>query len=59
MGYIQDFERELRARLAGLQPGREPEDFIRFVKQEVLKSYRNGIEASLRAKQEKKKIASK
>lgn len=42
MGYLQEFEQELKARLANLEE-REQKDVIRFVKEKILESYRNGI----------------
>ena len=42
MGYLQAFEQELKARLANLEE-REQKDVIRFVKEKILESYKNGI----------------
>jgi HSP20 family molecular chaperone IbpA len=42
MGYIQDLEIELQNRLADLEEDRQKE-LIRFVKEKIVESYRNGI----------------
>jgi len=42
MGYIQEIEEELKTRLADLGE-REQKEVIRFVKEKILESYRNGI----------------
>ena len=42
MGYIQELEQELQTRLADLGE-REQKEVIRFVKEKILESYRNGI----------------
>ena len=46
MGYIQDLEKELRERLIELEIGKEPDDFVKFVKDKVWESYRNGQKAA-------------
>ena len=42
MGYIQDLEKELRAKL----PQMDDENLVKFFKDKVWESYRNGVEAS-------------
>ena len=42
MGYIQEIEEELQTRLANLEE-REQKEVIRFVKEKILESYKNGI----------------
>jgi hypothetical protein len=42
MSYLADFERELENRL---QSNEDTESIVRWVSEEVLKSYRNGIKA--------------
>ncbi len=49
MGYIQDIERDVKELLCH----NDPDDVIRFVKEKVLESYRNGI---AEGKNPKKKI---
>jgi len=39
MGYIQDLERELREKLDGMSD----EELIKYFKEKVMESYRNGI----------------
>ncbi|MBM3209380.1 hypothetical protein FJZ40_03760 [Candidatus Shapirobacteria bacterium] len=41
MGYIQDLERDLREKLDGM----DQEELIKFFKEKVLESYRNGMNA--------------
>ena len=47
MGYLQEFESELAARLADLGES-EQKEVIRFVKEKVLESYKNGLKAPKR-----------
>ena len=42
MGYIQDLEKELRAKL----PQMDEENLVKFFKDKVWESYRNGVEVS-------------
>ncbi len=42
MGYIQDLEKELRAKL----PQMDEENLVKFFKDKVWESYRNGMGAS-------------
>lgn len=46
MGYIQDLEKELRENLRDM----DEEDLIKFFKEKVLESYRNGVESARPAK---------
>jgi len=43
MGYINDFERDLRARIEALEPGVEPDALVQWLKDQMLQSYRNGL----------------
>ena len=43
MGHIQDFEAEVRKRIVAIEPGREPEELVAWLKEQVLKSYKNGL----------------
>jgi hypothetical protein len=45
MGHLKQFEEELRSRLEAIQPEAQAEDLIRWLKEEVLGSYRNGLAA--------------
>lgn len=44
MGYIQDMERELKALLEGLPDEDKKKNIIKYMKEKVLESYRNGLE---------------
>lgn len=50
MGYLQDFERELRHKIDATQPyavdSAEVEELVKFVKEHVLESYKNGTKAA-------------
>ena len=46
MGYIQDLEGELRDRL----PEMNDEELVKFFKEKVLESYRNGAQSAKPAK---------
>lgn len=46
MGYIQDLEKELRDRMADM----DEEELIKFFKEKVLESYRNGAQSAKPAK---------
>jgi hypothetical protein len=46
MGYIQDLEKELRDRL----PDMDDEELIKFFKEKVFESYRNGAQSARPAK---------
>jgi hypothetical protein len=50
MGYIQDFEVSLRSKLDALDTGDEQAvaDFVKWTKGEVLRSYKNGLDATNR-----------
>lgn len=50
MTYIQDIEKALTERLAGLDAGKQKE-ILSFVREKILESYRNGIEAGRTGKQ--------
>ena len=50
MGYMNDFERELRARIEAIEPGVEPDALVQWLKEQMLKSYRNGLAAQKTAK---------
>ena len=52
MGYIQDLDIELQKRLADLEEDRQKE-LIRFVKEKILESYRNGIMSAKMVKADK------
>ncbi len=45
MGYLHDIDKELHKRLEALELGREPDNFIRYVKAIILESYKNGLRA--------------
>ena len=55
MGYINDFEQELRARLDN---GFSDED-IKWLKETVLQSYRNGVERGMKAVKHDRSTAQK
>lgn len=42
MGYIQELEQELTARLTGMDE-RAQQETIRWVKEKILESYKNGL----------------
>lgn len=44
MGYIQEIEKDLKERLVDLEEERQRE-VIKYVKEKILESYRNGIKA--------------
>jgi len=44
MGYIRDLERELREMLKGL-PDKQIEAALKFIKDKVYESYKNGLAA--------------
>lgn len=50
MGYLQDFEQELRHKIDATQPyavdSAEVEQLVKFVKEHVLESYKNGTKAT-------------
>ena len=46
MGYIQDLEKELREKLGQM----DQEELIKFFKEKVLESYRNGISQAKKGK---------
>ena len=48
MGYIQDLEKDLRDRMADM----DDEELIKFFKEKVLESYRNGAQSAKPAKGE-------
>jgi hypothetical protein len=50
MGYIQDFEVALRSKLDALDTGDEQAvaDFVKWTKGEILRSYKNGLDATNR-----------
>jgi hypothetical protein len=45
MGYMQTIETALRERLAEL-PAEQQNDIIRFIKEKLLESYKNGMDAA-------------
>jgi hypothetical protein len=47
MGYIEDLEKELEEKLDN---GMEREELIKFLKDKVLESYRNGLKAQKQSK---------
>lgn len=49
MGYIQDLERELREKLEDMNDP-ENHEVIKFFKEKILESYKNGIEAGKKGK---------
>jgi hypothetical protein len=55
MSYSEDLERELRKLLEELEPGREPEAVIAFVKRKVVESFKNGM-AAARIKEAKARV---
>jgi len=62
MSYLQDVERDFRALIEELLPvlpdGTE-KTLIAFVKQKVVESYKNGMEATARVRAAKKATAAK
>jgi len=42
MRFMQKFEEELRTRISDIEPGREPDDLVLWIKKQVYESYRNG-----------------
>ena len=48
MGYMHEFERELRARLLDIEPGAD--ELVQWLKDQMLQSYRNGLAAQKSAK---------
>jgi hypothetical protein len=54
MGYIQEIGEKLKQDLAGL-PGEEQEKIIRFVKERILESFKNGIKTGKGDKGTKKR----
>lgn len=48
MGYLNDFEQDLRDRVSATHPGDETkvEELVKFVKEKILDSYRNGAKAA-------------
>lgn len=46
MGYIQDLEKELRDNL----PEMDDEELVKFFKEKVLESYRNGAQSARQAR---------
>jgi uncharacterized membrane-anchored protein len=57
MGYIQELEQELTARLAGMDES-EQQETIRWVKEKIIESYKNGI-MSAKLGRENKEAAQK
>ena len=56
MSYIDDVERQLRALLEKIEPGREPEEVVVYVKRKVADSFKNGMAAMARMKEEKARV---
>ena len=56
MSYIDDVERQLRALLEKIEPGREPEEVVIYVKRKVADSFKNGMAAMARMKEEKARV---
>lgn len=50
MGYIQDLEKELREKL----PKMDKETLVKYFKDKVWESYKNGVEAGKKGKDNKK-----
>ena len=49
MGYMNEFEEQLRAKLDGKME-EEPDDLVQWLKEQILQSYRNGLAAQKSAK---------